>query len=86
MALCVTHNVVFDPQWEWCPYCGKPDRFSANESPATVRPVGPTNTRMEQGSEDQICPRCKGSGTTYEFHRFGEVCGKCGGTGKLRHA
>lgn len=24
MALCVTHNISFDPQWEWCIYCGKP--------------------------------------------------------------
>ena len=24
MARCVTHNITFDPQWEWCIYCGKP--------------------------------------------------------------
>lgn len=24
MAHCITHNISFDPQWEWCIYCGKP--------------------------------------------------------------
>ena len=24
MAHCITHGITFDPQWEWCIYCGKP--------------------------------------------------------------
>lgn len=39
--------------------------------------ASPNNTRSE------ICPRCKGSGVTYELNRFGESCFTCRSTGKV---
>ena len=31
MAHCDTHNITFDPNSEWCVYCGKPEpKFNIN--------------------------------------------------------
>jgi len=45
MAHCVTHNITFDPQWEWCIYCGKPKT-------AELVVVENTSTNI---ARDEIC-------------------------------
>ena len=45
MAHCVTHNITFDPQREWCIYCGKPK----TAEPAAVES---TSTNI---ARDEIC-------------------------------
>lgn len=63
-----------------CPHC----------QPATIVSSSGTNTTVTTGGasgggdvcSNCICPTCKGSGTTYYHHRFGEECSDCRGSGR----
>lgn len=57
MALCVTHNISFDPQWEWCIYCGKPavdniaQGSSTGDSPVKVTTIT-SDTHIDINSQN----------------------------------
>jgi len=73
MAHCVTHNISFDPQLEWCIYCGKPK---------TAELVVVENTSTNSAIMP-VCPSCRGEKTFYSASKnCYELCGGCGGSGK----
>jgi DnaJ-class molecular chaperone len=44
----------------------------------------PSGRRMETGSEDEVCPDCRGKGTTGNSPENIRMCRRCDGKGKIR--
>ena len=46
----------------------------------------PNGRRLEGNIEDEVCPDCRGKGTTGDSPNNVRVCQKCNGRGKVRAA
>jgi hypothetical protein len=73
MALCITHNISFDPQWEWCVYCGKPKAPETVITESTTlpkNPEGPLTCSLCQVELDRtaVCHHCWVVGPPKEPH------------------
>ena len=76
MALCVTHNISFDPQWEWCIYCGKPKTAELA--------VGENTSTNTASAKPWVCERCGA-----EYAEYVNGCPRCatgeaGGSASVR--
>jgi hypothetical protein len=71
MAHCVTHGITFDPQWEWCIYCGKPK---------TAELVVVENTSTNSESTQLLCSTCRRRIDNADMHVHrsdGSFCAEC---------